>query len=1297
MDYTHKSKEELITRLEELENECDSLKSSHQNFVENHKLIEKELSEAKALKKAIVDSTSDLIWSVDTTVFGLLSFNKSMNDYFLNVRGIQIKIGDRPEELFPAGEFVMKWHEMYRKVLQEGPYTQEYHAITGTGVLELNFNILARDNSVFGISVFGKDITERKQAEIHIRESELKYRNIYDNAIEGMYRTSLDGKIIHCNDSLAKMLGYSSPEELANLVTEVGQQLWVNPSERIQLAEKLEKSGIARNQRFQYKRKNGSTIWISNSARLVCDENGNKLFYEGFFEDITDLLLAEEALKENNSKLELAMQSANMAWWEMDINTGNVISDKRKSEMLGYPQERFKHYSDFMALVHPEDSEKVMNVMRRHIQGLSDKYEAEYRIQTSSGEFKWFYDIGAVVKKDEKGIPLNVIGLVIDITERKKGDEDLVLAKEKAEESEKYIRLVADNLVNGMIYQVVILENNQRKFTYVSDSVSKFYGCTMEEAMEDANLIYGRTHKDDIERVLKEEKEALTTMSVFKSEVRLIDLKGDIRWAYLVSSPRLHNGSIYWDGIEIDITDRKLAEIKLQKSNRLYAVISNVNHAIVHLKDKDKLLEEVCRITIESGKFRMAWIGLIDEDEHVIRPKTYAGVEDGYLNVIRQISVSDAPEGRGPTGSAIREGKHFVCADYATDPNVAIWREEALKRDYHSSIALPIKLFGKVIGAFTLYASVSDFFDQQEIELLTGIVNDIGFALGNIELEQKHQKALTSLIESEDRFHNIFNNLQDAYFQADKSGNFTLASPSAARIYGYNSSDEMMGIRADDLYALKSEREKLISELSVKGSIEDFIGQGKRKDGTTFWVSMNVQFQYDENGQISGTAGVVRDISERMQSELLLREKNEKIEAQNVEYKLLNEELKQAKDKAEESDRLKSAFLANMSHEIRTPMNGILGFAGLLKEPGLTGDEQLEYVRIIEKSGGRMLNIINEIIDISKIEAGQMKIDMKESNINEQVEFVYNLLKYEAENKGLNITFRKAMPAEETLVQTDREKLYAILINLVKNAIKYTDEGSIEFGYIVKSNDPETRKGVETRYATSLLFYVKDTGIGIPTDRQNAIFERFIQADISDIQARQGAGLGLSIAKAYVEMLGGKIWVESNPGAGSIFYFTLPYTTVPKELTAKNSDIGYDSENQSNPQNSGLKILIVEDDETSMRYLTAIINKITHRLLRASSGDEAVEICLNHPDINLVLMDIRLPGMNGYEATHQIRQFNKDVIIIAQTAFGLLSDRITSLEAGCNDYISKPIKKDELLAIIQIHTDKFKTLNRFIE
>jgi hypothetical protein len=361
-------------------------------------------------------------------------------------------------------------------------------------------------------------------------------------------------------------------------------------------------------------------------------------------------------------------------------------------------------------------------------------------------------------------------------------------------------------------------------------------------------------------------------------------------------------------------------------------------------------------------------------------------------------------------------------------------------------------------------------------------------------------------------------------------------------------------------------------------------------------------------------------------------------------------------------------------------MNGILGFTQLLKTPDLSGEELQDYVRIIEKSGARMLNIINDIIDISKIESGLMKIDISKSNINEQSDYIYTFFKPETERKGLKFHYRKTLQTKEATINTDREKLFAILTNLVKNAIKYTDEGSIEFGYVSTGSTTGTGSAVGELVEPELEFYVKDTGIGIRTDRQQAIFERFFQADTSDSRAYQGAGLGLSISKAYVEMLGGKMRVESEYGIGSTFYFTLPY---PGKLAEQIPVLKRKPVKTLTDQVQKLKVLIAEDDETSKQLLNISLRSIGKEIITVGTGIEAIETCRNNPDIDLVLMDIQMPVMDGYEATRQIRQFNKKIIIIAQTAFGLSDDPEKAVEAGCNDYILKPIIKGQLQNVIE--------------
>lgn len=503
----------------------------------------------------------------------------------------------------------------------------------------------------------------------------------------------------------------------------------------------------------------------------------------------------------------------------------------------------------------------------------------------------------------------------------------------------------------------------------------------------------------------------------------------------------------------------------------------------------------------------------------------------------------------------------------------------------------------------------------------------------------------------------------------DTKGNIEYVNPKFEETTGYCLEDVIgRNPRVLKTGHTSTEEYKQLWETVSNGS--DWRGEflNKRKNGELYWESASISPITDAKGEITHFIAIKEEITYRKETDLLLEEKNHKIKAQNEEYKHLNEELIIAKNHAEESDKLKTSFLANMSHEIRTPMNGILGFAGLLKDPMLTGDEQKEYIDIIEKSGARMLNIINDIIDISKIESGLMKVKMTESNINDQIEYIYTFFKPEVESKGMKLSQIKSLTSTDSIIRTDREKVFAILINLVKNAIKYSNEGLIEFGYIKKGK--------------FLEFFVSDTGIGIPKNRQKAVFERFIQADIDDKMAIQGAGLGLSISKAFVQMLGGKIWMESELGKGSTFYFTIPYNNKVDENIG-NKNIVIDNEIVSHLKK--LKILIAEDDQISKLFINKVVQPFSKAILNVSNGAEVVAACNNNPDIDLILMDIKMPIMDGYEATQEIRKFNKEVVILAQSAYGLSSDIQKAINAGCNDHISKPIDKHEFLTLLQKH------------
>jgi len=930
---------------------------------------------------------------------------------------------------------------------------------------------------------------ETMWAEEHAAEEARKivadeYVELYNLTQSGYFALSPEGEIIELNLSGAHMLG-KERSELKNsrfgfFVTDETRPIFNAFLNKVFNSRKKESCEI--------------TLLKDNNLPMYVDlvgiisKNGEHCLET--VSDVTEIRQSENTILENNSRLEFAMQSVNMAWWEMNITTGNVNFGNRKAEMLGYPPEKFKHYTDFTALLHPDDYEKTMNAMLSHLSGVSDKYEVEYRILTSSGAYKWFYDIGSIVNRDSNGKPLNITGLVLDITTRKQAqDQTLQLLNEAVESRQELLKVIEDQKRAEMA-----LRNSETRLR------------TLVQTIPDLIWV-----KD--------------TEGVYLSCNTMFERFFGAKEADIVGKT------------DYDFVDKTLADFFRANDRKAMAA------------EKPTINEE--------------WITFADDGHRV------------FLETIK-----------------------------------------------------------------------TPMYDSREI--LTGILG-IGRDI------TRRKIAENALSESYVRYKKLTQISPIGIFQTDGKGLTTFVNPAWCQISGLAFGD---ALGVNWLNAVHPDDREILfkgwldaKKLNIT-SLSDY--RFVRPDRSVAWVMGQAVPETNAEGKTIGYIGTITDITER---------------------KIAEVELIKAKEKAEESDRLKSAFLANMSHEIRTPMNGILGFAGLLKEPNLSGEEKDEYIEVIEKSGARMLNIINDIVSISKVESGLMEISLSETNINEQINYILTFFKPETMQKGIQLSISTPLPSNEATIISDKEKIYAILTNLVKNAFKFTKTGAIELGCVKKGEYVE--------------FFVKDTGLGIPEEQKDFIFERFRQGSESLNRNYEGAGLGLSISKAFVNMLGGKIWVESNFGEGSTFYFTLPYQTNAKEQTRLEYSVSDEAiENQLNAKVSKLKILVTEDDEASQMLLKKFLGTSVNEIITVRNGLEAIETCRCHKDIDFVLMDIKMPEMDGYEATRQIRKFNKDVVIIAQSAYALTGDREKALEAGCNDYIAKPFGKASIIELIGKYLNK---------
>ncbi|WP_320110340.1 response regulator [Draconibacterium orientale] len=391
----------------------------------------------------------------------------------------------------------------------------------------------------------------------------------------------------------------------------------------------------------------------------------------------------------------------------------------------------------------------------------------------------------------------------------------------------------------------------------------------------------------------------------------------------------------------------------------------------------------------------------------------------------------------------------------------------------------------------------------------------------------------------------------------------------------------------------------------------------------------------------------------------------DKVKERTKELELTNSELIIARDKAQESNRLKTAFLSNISHEVRTPLNGILGFAQFVIQPDITMDQKEEYLEILNLSSTRLMNTITDIMDISRIISGNMEVHPKMVNISTLLKSVFTVFQESAKKKKLEFNMQFPENTDELTLNTDEDLLRKAISKLVDNSVKFTQEGSVILGFKVIHNEIE--------------IFVKDTGQGIDDDKQELIFENFMQEDVSSTRGHEGSGLVLSIARGLIQLLGGKIRIVSTKNEGTVVFLTLPNSTSSASSTAVNSTKPVTAEEKPT-------ILIAEDDDYSYLYVETLLKN--EKIMRAHNGQEAVDFCKKYPEISLVLMDIKMPVMNGMEATRIIKSFRNDLPIIALTAYAEIGIEHKIKEADCDDYISKPFTKTKLLAIIQKYFKK---------
>jgi PAS domain S-box-containing protein len=703
----------------------------------------------------------------------------------------------------------------------------------------------------------------------------------------------------------------------------------------------------------------------------------------------------------------------------------------------------------------------------------------------------------------------------------------------------------------------------------------------------------------------------------------------------------------------LDITQRKIIEKELKtalkealnRRNEVSALLEASQMVLekekTEIKSTARNIFEICKKIVHAGSGCIAFISADKDAKEVL----YSYSEDSASDQKTQLKVLSFAL-QGMEQKALESQKAIFENNFQEimENNGQVKNSEF--QGIKNILIAPLVIRDLSLGLLCLWDKEGGFNDNDlKISLAFGEL--IAIALQNFN-------TLKELEDSENRYRTVIETASDGIITIDQNSLIKSWNKGAKKIFGFKEKeilDQHLSLLMPDEY--KNLRIESIKDL-IKGRQAKILGKtieikGKRKNNSIFPLELSIaSWSTDKHTFFTG---IVRDITERIK---------------------FNEALKEAKLKAEESDRLKSAFLANMSHEIRTPMNAIVGYTDLLLKEELRS-EQKNYLDIIKDSGSLLLSIINDILDLSKIQAGEMKVERIPLNLNAVFSQLMSMGKIIIEQNRKNIELRQYLPANfNPFILGDQTRLMQVMTNLISNAIKFTEHGFIEFGLSLK--DEKTME-----------FYVRDTGIGIKKDKMSVIFNPFQQGDVSTTRKHGGTGLGLTIVKRLIELMHGEISVKSSTKKdhGSSFYFTLAFSPAAK---IKNSHP------QTREKISGeVKILLVEDNEVNLFLTEKILTNAGFKVAKAMDGREAISIFKGSKDIRLILMDVHMPVLNGLDATKVIRNLekkeniNQQIPIIALTAGAMDEDKLNCLEAGCDDFLSKPINQDSLIQSIHKH------------
>ncbi len=1069
-------------------------------------------------------------------------------------------------------------------------------------------------------------LNDLQQTHEQLSEQSAAIQSILEISIDAIILIDEQGLMREVNPAAESLFGYARDELIGQNVSKLMPPHWSAQHDgyikRYLDTGKAQIIGTVREVTCQTRDGRQFPADLSISEAVIT----GKRWFTGSLRDISARRATEDALTGQKKLFEGLFRSIPQALVVADPQRRIRLVNPAFCQLFGYSEDEvlgksaqllYRHEADFL-----QQGERRADADSRDG---PDGHIVDYR--TRDGRF--FPGETIITRIDDSQGEQGFIGVIRDVSKRLQEQQRLLESENRLARSQKFAQSGTWDwhIESGDLYW--------------SESIPSLFGYAPGALETSYDNFINAVHPDDRQAVNDAVQKSLNEGDAYDIEHRVVWPDGQTRWV-LERGDALRNedGSpLRMLGVVMDIDKRKRAEQELQQTNQDLAIISQTNAAIAQIQDEQTLLETVCRILVEVNDLTMAWVAQPKtQPEEPVTCLAHAGDHQAYLDSLH-ITWDDSDSSRGPVGQALKTGAIQSFADVSTDIDFTPWRETALEQGFHSVAALPLQVHQQVWGCLTLYSGRGDYFSDKRLHFLQQLAHNLSQGLEQRVAQRARNAAEQALII----YKYLFDRTAQGIGLTDAEGRFIYINAAHEQMNGFALAEVQgkhfsMMLPQEQAATLGQE----IMATLTRGETWRGLLPQVRKDGSQFISLSNIGFVNDEEGNPTHLFNLFSDHTEEM---------------------LRQQVLQSAKEEAERANQAKSDFLSSMSHELRTPMNSIIGFSQLLEYDDDLNKEQRDNLHEISKAGAHLLKLINEVLDLAKIESGRIQLSLEPVGLGELVGDCLSLVEPLASKQAIRID-TSALDSNPH-VRADRTRLKQVILNLLSNAIKY--------------NRPSGRVTiwVAPAPAGALDLKVEDSGYGVATHRLKELFEPFNRLEQTE-ERSEGTGIGLTITKRLVEMMGGQVTVESSLGIGTTFSIRLPTIETGVE-TIEDEDSLVTSAPQQSPsveQDSVKRVLYIEDNPANLKLVAQLFSKRPqYRLMTAHEGSLGVKLAQADPP-DLVLLDINMPGMDGY-AILQIFKADprlSDIPVIAVTANAMPRDIERGLQAGFCQYVTKPIE-----------------------